>query len=142
VLNDIVRIVRNPGAGSLPGFARAGAESLKLAGTDSLALCYFLRMGIKEGADRAVLSALGKLGLPILSHSAVDHNGSRFLGVITDIVEESRILSLLPEVGRLPGVAGTPVFIRLDKDNYRDIVEREQSAYFGASLQRQSGAGV
>jgi len=142
VLNDIVRIVRNPSASSLPGFARAGAESLKLLGTDSLAFCYFVRLGVKEGADRQVLAGMGKLGLPVLSHSAVDHAGARFLGVITDIVEESRILSLLSEAGRLPGVTAAPVFIRLDKDNYRDIVEREQSAYFGASLERQPGTGV
>lgn len=142
VLNDIVRIVRYPQAGSLPGFARASAEGLQAAGSDSLSLCYFLRLAVREGADRQVLSGLARLGLPVLAHSAVDHAGQRFLGVITDIVEESRILGVLGEAGRLPGVTAAPAFIRLDKDNYRDIVEREQSAYFGASLQRQPGAGV
>jgi len=142
VLNDIVRLVRYPQAGSLPGFQRAGADNLTLAGKDSLALCYFVRLGVTEGTDRAVLAGLRKLGLPVLSHSAVDHNGQRFLGVITDIVEESRILAMLPQAATLPGVTSAPAFIRLDKDNYRDIVEREQSAYFGASLQRQPGAGV
>lgn len=142
VLNDIVRIVRFPAAGSLPGFLRAGADNTQAARGGSLALCYFVRMGVAQGADRQVLAGLGGLGLPVLAHSAVDQSGRRFLGVITDIVEESRILSLLPEIGRLPGVAEAPVFIRLDKDNYRDIVEREQSAYFGTSLQRQPGPGV
>lgn len=141
VLNDIVKLVREPGSGSLPGFRRAGT-GLPLADTSELRLCYFLRMQVDGPAVNDVISALGASGFDILRHAVIEHAGGNFLGVITDVVEERRMMSALPEIGRIKGVNGAVKLTRLDKDNYRDIVEREQSTYFGTSIQRQPGPRV
>ena len=135
VLNDIVKLVRHPGSGSLPGFSRAAGE-LPLADTSELKLCYFLRMQVEPKSTDRVLTALAGTGLDVLSHASIEHDGKNFLGVITDVVEERRMMAALPEVGRIEGVNGAAKLTRLDKDNYRDIVEHEQSTYFGTSLER------
>ena len=141
VLNDIVKLVRQPGSGSLPGFKRAAGE-LPLADTSELKLCYFLRAQVNAPDVNDVLTTLGTHGLEVLSHTVIDHGGKNFLGVITDVIEERRMMAALPEIGRIKGVNGAVKLTRLDKDNYRDIVEREQSTYFGSSLERKPGAGV
>lgn len=141
VLNDVVKLVRQPGSGSLPGFKRAAGE-LPLADTSELKLCYFLRAQVNAPDVNDVLTGLGTHGLEVLSHAAIDQNGKNFLGVITDVIEERRMMAALPEIGRIKGVNGAVKLTRLDKDNYRDIVEREQSTYFGSSLERKPGAGV
>jgi homoserine dehydrogenase len=135
VLNDIVKLVRNPDAGTLPGFKRAATRT-DLADTAALKLCYFLRLQVNPEDVNDTLAALGGLGLQVLSHTQVEHGGLNYLGVITDVIEESRMMAALDEIGKLSGVGQPPVFLRLDKDNYRDIVEREQSTYFGTSLER------
>lgn len=134
VLNDIVKLAQRPQSGTLPGFRRANAE-LPLADTDRLRLCYFLRLQVDAPRVNDALSALSGLGLVVLSHAQVEHGGANYLGVITDVIEESRMMAALSEIGRLDGTGGARL-IRLDKDNYRDIVEREQSTYFGSSIQR------
>jgi homoserine dehydrogenase len=135
VLNDVVKIVRNPQSSLLPGF-RKGGENLAPADTGALRLCYFLRI---QAADaEAARGALLAMDLPVLSIARTTDRGMDYLGVITDVMQEQRMRALLPRIGRI----GETALIRLDKDNYRDIVEREQSAYFGASLKRQPGAGV
>ncbi|MBZ0136768.1 MAG: homoserine dehydrogenase [Planctomycetes bacterium] len=141
VLNDIVKLVRQPGSGSLPGFRRAAAD-LPMADTSELKLCYFLRMGMAGADVNDALSALAGEGIDVLSHATIEHGGENFLGVITDVIEERRMMATLPEISRIKGVNGAVQLIRLDKDNYRDIVEREQSTYFGSSLKRESGPGV
>ena len=141
VLNDIVKLVRQPGSGSLPGFRRATGD-LPIADTSDLKLCYFLRMQVNAPHVNGVLTALGDLGLSVLSHHTLEHEGNNFLGVITDVIEERRMMAALPEIGRIEGVNGAARLMRLDKDNYRDIVEREQSKYFGSSLEREPGPGV
>jgi homoserine dehydrogenase len=135
VLNDIVKLALRPQTSSLPGFKRAGTE-LPLADTSDLRLCYFLRLRVKPADAPGVLSSLAKQGWPVLSHAQISHQGGHYLGVITDVMEEKRMIALLPAVGRIEGVAQAPKFLRLDKDNYRDIVEREQSTYFGSSIER------
>jgi len=135
VLNDIVKMVRQPDTSTLPGFRRAESRA-ELADTSALKLCYFLRLQADPPKVNDVLTALGNLGLEVLSHAQVEHGGANYLGVITDVIEESRMMSALTELGKTAGVGQTPVFLRLDKDNYRDIVEREQSTYFGTSLER------
>jgi homoserine dehydrogenase len=134
VLNDIVKLVLGQ-PGFLPGFRRAHAE-LPLADTSDLRLCYFLRMEAAAAKVPQVVSTLAKQGWPVLSHAQIDHQGKHYLGVITDALEEKRMLALLPAVAAIEGVAQAPRFLRLDKDNYRDIVEREQNTYFGSSLER------
>ena len=129
VLNDIVKLVRQPDTSTLPGFKRAGCPGI--ADTSSLKLCYFLRFERAAGA----IDALAGLGVPVLSQAELEHAGKKYLGVITDVIEESRMMAALPEIGRITGTQA-PKLLRLDKDNYRDIVEREQSTYFGTSLER------
>ncbi|MCC7510310.1 MAG: homoserine dehydrogenase [Planctomycetes bacterium] len=141
VLNDIVKIARG-GAGQLPGFRKPAGEKLRLADTSALKLCYFLRLPVAEADTSATVIALEAMGLRVLSIAQTASGDVNYLGVITDVVEEGRMMSLLPEIGSIPHVKGEPALLRLDKDNYRDIVEREQSAYFGASLQREPGARV
>jgi homoserine dehydrogenase len=141
VLNDIVKLVLRPQSSALPGFRRSGAE-VPLADPSDLSLCYFLRLGVKPAAVPGVLSSLAKQGWPVLSHAQISHRGGHYLGVITDVMEEKRMIALLPGLGRIEGVAQAPKFLRLDKDNYRDIVEREQSTYFGSSIEREPRAGV
>ncbi|MCA8916563.1 MAG: homoserine dehydrogenase [Planctomycetes bacterium] len=135
VLNDIVKMIRQPDTSTLPGFRRAGGD-FQLADTRSLKLCYFLRLAVETANVDEVLDAVRGMGLVVLSHAQLDHGGQNFLGVITDVVEESRMMSALSEIAKLAGVTQAPGLIRLDKDNYRDIVEREQSTYFGTSLER------
>jgi homoserine dehydrogenase len=134
VLNDIVKLALHQ-PGFLPGFRRANAE-LPLADTSDLRLCYFLRLAVAAADVPKVVSTLAKQGWPVLSHAQISHDGQHWLGVITDVIEEKRMLAQLPAVGRIEGVTQAPKFLRLDKDNYRDIVEREQSTYFGSSLER------
>lgn len=141
VLNDIVRLVRFPTAGSLPGFARSNT-GMRVQPTDDSGLCYFARAEITPGSDESIVEGCKSLGLPILRHSAIDLDGRRYLGVITDIVAGDSILEKLKGMAKLPGVIGAPAALRLDKDNYRDIVEREQDSFFGSSIQRESGTGV
>lgn len=141
VLNDILKLARDPGFTALPGVKRARAEKLTLGGAagDS---CWFLRIQVPPVESWRVLEKAGRLGLNALNRAQAVVNGVNYLGVITDIMPESRILSLLPELEKIAGVQAPPALLRLDKDNYRDIVEREQSAYFGTSLERKPGAGV
>jgi hypothetical protein len=104
--------------------------------TRGLRLCYFLRLEVAGADAHGVLSALAAKGLVVLSHAVLEHQGRSYLGVITDVVWEQRMMELLPEIGLLAGVRQAARLIRLDKDNYRDIVEGEQSTYFGSSLER------
>lgn len=142
VLNDLVKLAREPGHSALPVFARESATGLRLADKDNVSLCYFLRLPVKPADAWRAIERIGKLGLRVLSNAQVETGGTNWLGVIVDVVDEPRLLALLPQIAAIPGVQGSPVFIRLDKDNYRDIVDREQSAYFGASLERKPGAGI
>ncbi|MCA8918751.1 MAG: homoserine dehydrogenase [Planctomycetes bacterium] len=135
VLNDIVKMVRQPGTSTLPGFVRA-AQDNSLADTSSLKLCYFVRLQIEPENANDVLTALAKLDLQVLSHAQIEYEGRNYLGVITDVLEESRMMAALKDIGNIQGLGQAPKFLRLDKDNYRDIVEREQSTYFGSSLER------
>jgi homoserine dehydrogenase len=141
VLNDVVKLVRRPGSGGLPGFRRATGD-LPLADTSGLRLCYFLRTVVDPARVDAVIDAIGDLGIEVLSHATLEHEGAKFLGVITDAIEERRMMSALARIEVIDGLQGAVKLIRLDKDNYRDIVEREQSTYFGTSLKREPGAGV
>jgi homoserine dehydrogenase len=140
VLNDIVRIGRTPTAGSLPGFLKAAPAVI--AADAEAPQCHFVRVATKPGAREAVLDAVRVHGVAVLKHATVDVAGSEFLGVITDTIPLRRVNALMDALKSCPGVAGTPASIRLDKDNYRDIVERQQTEYFGSSLKRQRGAGV
>ncbi|MCZ7607844.1 MAG: homoserine dehydrogenase [Planctomycetota bacterium] len=134
VLNDVVKLAQRPQAGALPGFRRAGAK-LPLADTANLRLCYFLRMQVEAPRVNDALTALAGQGVRALSHAQVEHAGANYLGVITDVIEESRMMAALSGISGLDGTGGVRL-IRLDKDNYRDIVEREQSSYFGSSIER------
>lgn len=136
VLNDIVKQVRQPGTSSLPGLKRAAAADKRTTATDMLELCYFLRLVVSPEDEVPVLEGLKDLGLDVLSHAREAYKGTNYLGVITDVIEESTMTALLPKIEELSGVTQPPRFLRLDKDNYRDIVEQEQRAYFGSSLER------
>ncbi len=72
----------------------------------------------------------------MLSRAFISNQDGEYLGLITDVVKESRLNHLLNTLKRVDGVLEDPAFINLDKDNYRDIVELEQRAYFGSSLER------
>lgn len=139
VLNDMVKIARG-GTGQLPGIHRGPA--LPLADTGNLRLCYFLRMRAEAADSSALVGSLEGMGLKVLSIARTTLDETNYLGVITDVVEESRMVGMLPGIRALPQVKGDLALLRLDKDNYRDIVEREQSAYFGASLKRQPGPRI
>lgn len=141
VLNDLLKVARDPQFSALPGLKRAGSELLH-AGGPAADSCWFLRIQVPPVESWRVLEKAGKLRLNALNRAQVVVGGVNYLGVITDIMPESRILSLLPELQKISGVQAPPALLRLDKDNYRDIVEREQSAYFGTSLERKPGAGV
>jgi homoserine dehydrogenase len=139
VLNDIVKLARSAhGSGALPGFRKSGGEGAALAGAEGLSFCYFLRVPVCAGAEDACLAGLKELGVSVLSQAAVDGH----LGIITDTMREQDFLALLPTIAALQALRGEPAFLRLDKDNYRDIVEREQRKYFGASIEREPGAGL
>lgn len=135
VLNDIVKLVRQPDTSTLPGFKRAATKT-ELADTSALKLCYFLRLQVAAPDANDALTALDNLNLRVLSHAQVEHGNLNYLGVITDVIEESRMMSALKQIGTFKTLGQAPKFLRLDKDNYRDIVEREQSTYFGSSLER------
>ncbi len=141
VLNDIVKLVRGA-PGVVPGFRKPGGERLAPADTSQLRHCCFLRMAVDPAQVETLPAALLGMGLSVLSIARATRDSVHYAGVITDVVEEHRMTAMLPQIAALPCVLDNPALIRLDKDNYRDIVEREQSAYFGASLQRQPGAGV
>jgi hypothetical protein len=99
-------------------------------------------MAVDPARVETLPAALLGMGLSVLSIAHATRDSVHYVGLITDVVDEQRMTALLPQIAALPCVLDNPALIRLDKDNYRDIVEREQSAYFGASLQRQPGAGV
>ncbi len=144
VLNDCVKLARGQAGGAaLPGFNKRVFAPAPGAGTPSLSFCYFLRMPvISAGVVDGIAAFLEQQNVRVLSRALAKTQAGEFLGIITDVVKESRLQHLLRTLSRVDGVAGEPAFIRLDKDNYRDIVELEQRAYFGASLQRESRAGV
>ncbi|MHC4840185.1 MAG: homoserine dehydrogenase [Planctomycetota bacterium] len=134
VLNDIVKVAR--GLGPLAhSTRRAGSDNLQTVDTNDLELCYFLRLKTGSPSDE-LLAELGSLELPVLRHTVLEQDGQTFVGVITDVMQERFIKSLLPEIAELDTVQGTPGLLRLDKDNYRDIIEREQDTYFGSSIKR------
>ncbi len=134
VLNDIVKVARGlrPLSSSI---RRAASKDIKLIDTAELQLCYFLRFASDASADEA-LAQLKSLNIPVLRHAQIEYNGQRFFGMITDVLQERFIMSLLPEISKLDTVHSKLGLLRLDKDNYRDIIEREQSTYFGSSLKR------
>ena len=143
VLNDIVKFARGSRGAALPGFVKAPAAPLAQAPTKHLAYCYFLRLKIlSSGIVDGVVSFLETQNVKVLSKAYISDGEGDYLGLITDVVKESRLNHLMATLRRVDGVLEEPAFIRLDKDNYRDIVEHEQRAYFGASLERQSGPRV
>ncbi|KAA0215976.1 homoserine dehydrogenase [bacterium] len=143
VLNDIVKFARGGRGAALPGFVKAPAAPLAQAPTKHLAYCYFLRLKIlSSGIVDGVVSFLETQNVKVLSKAYISDGEGDYLGLITDVVKESRLSHLMATLRRVDGVLEEPAFIRLDKDNYRDIVEHEQRAYFGASLERQSGPRV
>ncbi|MDC1141506.1 homoserine dehydrogenase [Planctomycetota bacterium] len=134
VLNDIVKVARGlrPLRSSIQ---RSGSADIETIDTNDLELCYFLRLQTNATPD-ALLVQLSTLEVPVLKHAQIERDGQSYLGVITDVMQERSIMSLLPEITELDTVQGEPGLLRLDKDNYRDIIEREQDTYFGSSLQR------
>lgn len=144
VVNDCVKFARGAaGAAALPGFNKAASAPAPGARTPSLSFCYFLRMPVlSAGVCDGIVAFLHQQNVRVLSRALAKTQAGEFLGLITDVVKESRLQHLLRTLSRVDGVAGEPAFIRLDKDNYREIVELEQRAYFGASLERESRAGV
>jgi homoserine dehydrogenase len=146
VVNDLVKQARrvlHGGEAQLPGFVKAADREAALVGTPALSYCYFLRLKIlSQGVTDGIVSFLETQNVKVLGRASVSLDGAQWLGLITDVVRETRLSHLLKTLARVDGVLEPPAFIRLDKDNYREIVEQEQRAYFGAGLERQPGAGV
>ena len=126
----------DPACAGLPPDLLA-ALPLAHAPTKHLAYCYFLRLKVlSNGIVDGVVSFLETQNVKVLSRAFISNGDGEYLGLITDVVKESRLNHLLNTLKRVDGVLEDPAFIRLDKDNYRDIVELEQRAYFGSSLER------
>ncbi|MCC6575696.1 MAG: homoserine dehydrogenase [Planctomycetes bacterium] len=144
VLNDCIKFARGMGnAAALPGFNKSAHAPTPGARTTALSFCYFLRLPvISAGVVDGIAAFLEQQNVKVLSRAVAKNQSGEFLGLITDVVKESRLQHLLRTLSRVDGVTGDASFIRLDKDNYREIVELEQRAYFGTSLQRESRAGV
>jgi homoserine dehydrogenase len=132
-----------PTASALPGFVKLPAAPLDQAPTKHLSYCYFLRLKVlSSGIVDGVVSFLETQNVKVLSRAFIATDEGEYLGLITDVVKESRLSHLMQTLKRVDGVLEDPAFIRLDKDNYREIVELEQRAYFGSSLERQPGARI
>ena len=137
VLNDVIKFARGNPTPALPGFVKAHPLPLAHAPTKHLSYCYFLRLKVlSNGIVDGVVSFLETQNVKVLSRAFISNQDGEYLGLITDVVKESRLNHLLNTLKRVDGVLEDPAFIRLDKDNYRDIVELEQRAYFGSSLER------
>jgi homoserine dehydrogenase len=137
VLNDVVKFARGNPAPALPGFVKSPSLPLAHAPTKHLSYCYFLRLKVlSNGIVDGIVSFLETQNVKVLSRAFISNGDGEYLGLITDVVKESRLNHLLTTLKRVDGVLEEPAFIRLDKDNYRDIVELEQRTYFGSSLER------
>ena len=143
VLNDVIKFARGSNTPALPGFVKLPAAPLDQAPTKHLSYCYFLRLKVlSSGIVDGVVSFLETQNVKVLSRAFIATDEGEYLGLITDVVKESRLSHLMQTLKRVDGVLEDPAFIRLDKDNYREIVELEQRTYFGSSLERQPGARI
>ena len=144
ILNDMVKLARRlPSGGALPGFEKAVSPAPALVSTGGLAFCYFLRLKVlSPGVIDGIVSFFETQNIRVLGRALITMAGDEYLGLITDVCKETHMMHLLSSLGQVDGVLDKPAFIRLDKDNYRELVEREQRAYFGTSLERESRAGI
>lgn len=131
VVNDMLKILRSDQS-ALPGLRRAGGADLPLVKAEDLRFGYFLRVKIEAGQEFKILAGLNEDGVSVLKHASQGEN----IGIITDVLAEKTMLAVVKKLSGAVGVKEPPRLIRLDKDNYRDIVEQEQRVYFGPGLER------